>query len=65
MRYLKSLPLRPLGRQPRREPIAALPSGHVPEASPRYVRSEECRLLAEHDAARVKAQRTGKPMVWP
>lgn len=49
----------------RREPVGALPSGHVPEASPRYALSELYRMDAEHDAARVEAQRTGKPMVWP
>lgn len=44
---------------------AALPPGQVPEASAGYALSELDRVMAEHDAARVEAQRTGQPLVWP
>lgn len=46
-------------------PVAALPAGHVPEASADYAFLEYMQVLAEHDAARVRAQRTGQPLVWP
>lgn len=49
----------------RRRPIAALPAGRVPEMSKSDALREYLDVLAEHDAVRVRAQRTGKPVVWP